>query len=425
MRSLRQSCAKLYSHPVFFALVMLLTAAATFFRVGRHINGHALAHWLINYQEGFIKRGLMGTLFQLRAVADFTGIPVETWYWGWIHLFLLLLYVFILFLCWRIFRLGRHWAYALAPYFLAGPFLVSNTSFIGYFDQIVAMMVMLVAFCLMKERILLAAILAGASVFIHENTVLLVLPLYGYWIFLGICLAKDRHAINYRRMWREAFVPLVTLCCFIAVFYYYEQVLSHQEKANYIAKTIAPYEAFKRGPESITRTLTTTYLEWWSTESEVVLRRFFDVYGFMTILLPLVVLSVFIARTLTSQIARQRIYFCLVCLLMLFPLSIFLMAFDVYRFWTFPVILALIFTYWVLHQSAGSIHFNAIKNYRELRWAVAVATLYTILTPWPYRDISLAARCLSYSPLFFWYACYLLGAGVCETDSARDTESRH
>jgi len=425
MEALRRFCANLYSHPVFFALVMLLTAIATFFRVDRHINGHALAHWLINYQDGFIKRGLMGTLFQLRAVADYTGIPVETWYWGWINLFLLLLYFAVLFLCWKIFRLNRHWTYAMTPYFIAGPFLVSNTSFIGYFDQIVAMMVMLVAFCFMKERIVLAAILAGASVFIHENTVLLVLPLYGYWIFLRICLRDAGEKIDYHRILREALVPLVTLCCFIAVFYYYEQVLSHQEKADYIAKTIAPYEAFKRGPESITRTLTTTYLEWWSTESEVVLRRFFDFFGFISILMPLFVASWYLAKTLTRSLVQQRAYFPVVYFLMIFPLSIFLMAFDVYRFWTFPVVLALIFVYWTLNGSANSVRSNILGSYRELRWAAAVATIYTIFSLWPYRDSSFETRCLFYSPLLFWYACYFIGAGTHEAKLAGNSQGGH
>jgi len=425
MPSLRQFCAKLYSHPGFFAFVMLLTAVATFFRVGRHINGHALAHWLINYENGFIKRGLMGTLFQLRAVSDLTGIPVETWYWGWIHFFLILLYLAILFICWKIFCLSRHWAYAVTPYFLAGPFLVSNTSFIGYFDQIVAMMIMLVAFFLVKERIVLAAILAGVSVFIHENTVLLVLPLYGYWVFLRICLADDNRPVDYRRICREALVPFVALCCFVMVFYYYEKILSYEQKADYIAKTIAPYEAFKRGPISITRTLTTTYQEWWSTESEVVFLRFFDFFGFITILLPLFVASWFIAKTLTHRVIRQRVYVCIVYVLMIFPLSIFLMAFDVYRFWTFPVVLALIFVYWALSRSAGTHHFNPPDSYRELRWAMAVATIFTILGYWPYRDASLAMRYLMYSPLFFWYVCYLIGAGSHEVESAPHADRGH
>jgi hypothetical protein len=425
MEAFRRVCAKLYSHPGLFAGVMLCTALATFFRTDRHINGHALAHWLINYEEGFIKRGLMGTLFQLRAVSDYTGLAVETWYWGWIHFFLILLYLCVLFICWKIYRLNRHWAYAITPYFLAGPFLLSNTSFIGYFDQIVAMMVMAVAFFLMKERVVVAAILAGASVFIHENTVLLVLPLYGYWVFLKISLADTYRSVNYRQILREALVPLVTLGCFMAVFYYYELALSFQEKADYIAQTIAPYEAFKRGPVSITRTLTTTYLEWWSTESEVVFLRFFDFFGFATILAPLFAASWLIAQTLTRNLLQQRFYCGAVFFLMIFPLSIFLMAFDVYRFWTFPVVLAMIFVFWALNRSAVSIHFNPVKKFRELRWAMAVATIFTILGYWPYRDASLAMRYLMYSPLFLWYACYLIGAGLHEAESVGHAQSGH
>lgn len=427
MAQTKQFCARLYTHPMLFASVLLVTAGATFFRVRGvgGVNGHALAHWLINYEEGFIKRGLMGTLFQLRAVSEFTGIPVETWYLGWVNFFLVLLYLVILFVCWKIFSLNRHWAYAVAPYFIAGPFLISNTSFMGYFDQIVALMVILVAFSLMKERILLAAILAGASVFIHENTVLLVLPLYGYWIFLEVCLARDHKPINYRRIMREAVLPIVTIGCFLAVYFYYEQILSQQEKADYITRTIAPYEAFRRGPESIIRTLTTTYGDWWGSEHEAVFYRFIDVYGGITILLPLLVISWCISQTLTDSVVRQRIYFGVIYPLMLFPLSIFLMAFDVYRFWTFPVVLALVFIYLLLKRGMDGGALIRVVSYRALRWGMALATIYAILCPWPYDDISLSNRCLWYSPLFFWYVCYLMGAGTHEADSIRQAQRGH
>lgn len=420
MNRVRALCLRIYSHPAVFAAVLLLTALATYYRVRGEINGHALAHWLMTYEEGFIKRGLMGSIFQLRAVSDLTGITLETWYWFWVNAFLVLLYLGILLVLWKIYKRSRQWAYAIAPFYMAGPLLLSNTSFIGYFDQQMALMSILAAFLLLKDRPLWAVLASGIAIFIHENALLFIVPLYLYWVLLRAWVSGDLQAGRYQRIWRESLWLILPIVCFVGVFFYYEQMMSLEEKADYIARTIAPYDAFKRGPTSIIRTLTSTYSEWWASEHEAFLYRMSDNYAFLVVLFPLLFMSTYIASTLTSRLSNRILLWVIIYVLMISPLSIFMIAFDVYRFWMFPLVPGLLFVYLLLYYAPVR-----QLNFRWLQWGMLLPTLVAILALWPYRDVSLATRCVWYLPLFCWYACYLVGMGAHEADSAGQAERGH
>ena len=112
------------------------TLLVSLWRGHRQPNDWAEAHWLLDYRFGFVKRGLLGSLYA--AFCSVTGtLPseggIQVIGWSLLGLFTAAL----LYILWRILaqtRWDASWL-LLAALLASSPFVVFSAHLIGYFDH--------------------------------------------------------------------------------------------------------------------------------------------------------------------------------------------------------------------------------------------------------------------------------------------------
>ncbi len=162
-----------------FALV--LAGAATAARAYRVPNDWAEAHWLIGYQSGFIKRGLVGTLLQpfLRRLES--PAAAESVIQTCALIVSVLLAVTLLWCCVRIVRqVQRPEALWVCLVFVTSSYWVMAAHLNGYFDHILILLTIAAAAAALRGWSWLGVGLLTVGVFVHETILLLGLPLFLY-----------------------------------------------------------------------------------------------------------------------------------------------------------------------------------------------------------------------------------------------------
>lgn len=152
-----------------------LALAVTVARALRAPNGYATAHWLLDYDLGFVRRGLPGTILRIACGGQVTSVAITT------VSFLLLaaLAGLCLALCDRMLSRcgGSPRMLIITVAFLSSPFWVMNAHLSGYFDTI-AYAAQIIALLLLRSGFPRSGILLiAATVFAHENILVTGLPL--------------------------------------------------------------------------------------------------------------------------------------------------------------------------------------------------------------------------------------------------------
>ncbi len=171
-------------------VVLLWTFGVTIMRGIRFPNGFAMAHWVIDYRFGLVKRGLVGSIFSLTTrimhihpteqLINILSIIVFTVY----CLVLIALGLRI------IHRAGWSTVVILTVLvFFSSPFIVMSAKLIGYFDNMFIVLLVISVILLLKGRIWSAAWVQVISVLVHESSLLVGFPIF----CLAWLLANSKH----------------------------------------------------------------------------------------------------------------------------------------------------------------------------------------------------------------------------------------
>jgi hypothetical protein len=166
---------------------MLWTLIITSLRATRLPNDFSKEHWFIDYRFGFVKRGLVGTIVTLATRAMHVR-PTE-------QLVNILASVQFGLFCTVLMWLGLHlvrrsgWSNTVTLVvlvFLSSPFIVMSAHLIGYFDNIIIVLTVLSLGLLFRKRIWAASCLQAISILVHENALLVGLPVFCFgWMLVN------------------------------------------------------------------------------------------------------------------------------------------------------------------------------------------------------------------------------------------------
>ncbi len=324
-----------------FALIWI--TGATLARAIRWPNDWAEAHWIITYRFGFIKRALAGSLLEL-------AVPPGQMEMGIRYVSAALLAALVAALLCLGARLCARsgWRpvmiFTVAAFF-ASPYVVMSAHLIGYYDQLLVLLAILACACALRGLPELAALLLVAGVFVHENTLVLGLPVA---IFAAILRLSPRQAgaaaPTARRSLalRYALMAAAPLAAFLLLFAYQRYYVDLATLRPVLKDHIHHFPFVERGRhEMVSKAYTTAFAFYYKTQSPYFRERILDLENGVQNGLTLLLLWTALAQGLRGR-AFAWLHFIAGVALSLVPLALQLIAWDTERIWAFPAATAFI-----------------------------------------------------------------------------------
>ncbi|HKB11152.1 MAG TPA: hypothetical protein VKD69_10870 [Vicinamibacterales bacterium] len=326
---------------IVFALVWALVV--TCLRSARLPNNFATEHWLIDYRFGFVKRGLIGSVVAVATALGGTR-PSEALIDA---LSIVLFIVFCGAILWAGLRIVRRsgWspgATAVVLAFLSSPFVVMSAHLIGYYDDIVVILTLTSLWLLFKRRPWAAAAVLSISVLVHENALLIGLPVFAWACWHVADDARPEAATGSR--WRRLLPAILPLAVFAlltvrlstAPHRLERDLTAYLSTYPFVAGTIADV----RVPHWITITFNDSYLLHRGHVQERLLSQ-----PMIALVLPtlLALLGALFEARATAAVSIESAIALVICLV---PESMHVMAWDTSRIWTYPIVSAFLLV-WV------------------------------------------------------------------------------
>jgi arylsulfatase A-like enzyme len=210
-------------------LLWLAMAAATLLylhtasRSLRSPGHYAAAHWLLSYEFGFVKRGLLGELARPLFVDKDPAQIEQILAWLGAAVFFALSAV----LLGAAFALLRRWLAlrgdpalgAGVAVFLSSPFVVMSAHLVGYYDHLLAIATFAAIALLRRGALAAVAALSVGMLLVHELWLLYGLPIVVFALLLETaddCAARDAPLLPSAAA-RGAYVLAPTLLVFLAI----------------------------------------------------------------------------------------------------------------------------------------------------------------------------------------------------------------
>ena len=382
----------------------IYTLFVTVLRAFRPPNDFAEAHWLLDYRYGFVKRGLIGEIFSL--ITGYLSIPVTA------QLIFILATVAFLIYCVLIIALSLRivqrsgWsteAVVVSLVFLSSPFVVMSAHLVGYYDNIIIVLGIVSIALLLKGRPWLGACLQVPALLTHENSIILIFPLF--------CLAWL--LVNSRRQKLGVpllpFLPLLLpICTFLAIAASPKLFLDEDFVKSYTAHLSQfPFIQEKRNtivPALIAR----SFLDYYATQSKVFADRISVAAMYGLILPTSLAILCFAARVYKIRNLSAEAFVLLgVCLA---PQLMHLVAWDTGRIWTYTILCAYL-ALWIYSELVTP-HEDSSTN--RLLCFAALVTNVVILTPLMDHEAdryTLVARLILYAPVILGSLALILDEG--------------
>jgi len=349
-----------YHYKAFIALGLLWAFFVTVIRTFRWPNDWAEAHWLTSYQFGFLKRGLAGTLIAPFVNSSFFGDSAELIIRIAATGFFLAFCGVLLFVCFRIIKRSHFGldALFLTLVFLTSPYIVLSAHLNGYYDNILLIITVGACLLVMVGKVWQATILMVLGVLIHELFFVVGFPSVVFCTLIKYA-KNPLGATGVRRFfgfWRQnsllVFLPVIIFgwiifnqTVILGAGLVKQQLVAHLSQFGFVEnnRNVIVPKAF-----------TTSFFVYLREEGPKFYSRVTNPFWFFSITMPLLVLLGFGWHVLRAVNFRKPIFVCLSAITLL-PLSVHAMAWDTGRFWTFPIVIALL-GIWVIMEIYPEVH---------------------------------------------------------------------
>jgi uncharacterized membrane protein len=142
-------------------------------------NNYAQVHWLLDYRFGFVKRGLVGTVFSaLFGTTNESQITEQLIACASLLVFALFCSV-LLFMCYRLLT-KTGWsreAFMLSAIFVTSPYIVMSAHLVGYYDNISVMCTFFSLYFVLKQQVWSSVVILTIGILIHESIIFTGIPL--------------------------------------------------------------------------------------------------------------------------------------------------------------------------------------------------------------------------------------------------------
>lgn len=304
--------------------------------------------WLINYDFGFIKRGLWGsivnyltpsTLFITPEYMEKAGLPV-----------LFLLITSLLAIAVRtLYLTNMNWVFfVFILTFFTSPFITMLANIRNYLDIPISLFGITALFFAVRRYNIIAMLLLSISVFIHELTIVIFLPL----LVLLFTLQHMNKGIKPLCFFSASLTVIIPLSCLVIIIIN-QQLLDigilRSQLENHLQLMLPMAEHRAR---LYSEMLTYSFISYLQEESLLFKSRISNPHFLFTIgLFPLVtlLLSWHLLKHITF---KQRLLLMLIiagCCIA--PLTLHLIAFDTSRIWTMPILSCFISLWLILEIS--------------------------------------------------------------------------
>jgi hypothetical protein len=293
-------------------------------------NDWSEAHWMIGYQFGFIKRGLPGAILNLffDVNSDFETIIIILSFVIFAVFSIALILVTHKILLNNSIRIDDLF---ICSIFLTSGYIVMSAHLVGYYDNILVLLLLFSLYLIQIKRFLLSFILLGISVLIHETTLVLSLPIVLFHLYIKYHNSGTKTNLTY--LFKVTSIPLITFILLTVVQYYFKidtnAIILHLENFPFIHEhyqTIVP-DAF-----------THSFFDYLKNQLPSLPRRllnknFIVIYG-----IPTVSIFFLIWKKMNTTKNNEKQIFIIYILTSLLPLSLHAIAWDTSRIWSYILI---------------------------------------------------------------------------------------
>jgi hypothetical protein len=387
----------------FAPLFYLVTVIAVYIRSGKSINNFAFVHWFVTYENGYIKRGLAGTLLQVEWLAAALAIPAADIVHCVSLIVLGVFYLSIVVICSKISRLGKT-TFIILPVVLTSASLAVVTRYTGYLDHLVFLLIIAAAFLLMHKLDYFAILLCGLGMLIHESMIVFCVPLLVFFILINTFLSGQYKIVstdNKRTALLLLAMVLLLLCLLILQSYW----ISIDGITNYLT-LIYKRNGFWGGPGNMVDVFSKSFVDWYASESPYFLQRVFSVYGFISTVIPVLFINTTLYFLIRSRYEYATVFYLLASLTCLTPVLLFLVAWDYDRIWSYPVILCIIFI-WLVSNKVETAELPR-THAKWLSTSGLFLTLLYVSLPLYLDNVDLIMRWVIFSPILFMSFCGVL-----------------
>lgn len=317
-------------------------AIVTTLRSLRWPNDWAEAHWLISYKFGFIKRGLIGTLF-----LPFVNSNPEFFIGIFSILLFLVMCVVLVSISMRIIRWSgvNISSLLLSLVFFTSPYLIMSAHINGYFDNILILLTVSACFLLKKNKILFSSLVVSIGVLTHEIIFLAGFPSVIFFAMVQHIIQTKPSTLRtltfsfFSRYKQLLFTPVVVFVCLILnqTFFIDANTLKSKLISHLSQFTFIEHNRNMIVPDAFAK----SFFDYLVNQSPKFIGRLSDPIHVLHIGLATFVFLLFTWKML-KDIDFKWIIFVSYILIVCFPLSLHVIAWDTSRIWTYPLVVALL-----------------------------------------------------------------------------------
>jgi len=319
---------------------LYLVTIVTILRALRWPNDWAKAHWLISYQFGFIKRGIIGTLF-----LPFANRNPEFTIGILSMLLLIAMCVVLLSISMRIIRLNDRniSSLLLSLLFFTSPYFVMSAHLNGYFDNVLILLTVFACVLVKKNKILLSSLVVSVGVLTHEIIFVVGFPSVVFFAMIQhIMQTKPSTArtlvLSFISRYKAlVFMPVfVFLCLVLNQTLFLDATALRSQLISHLSQF--PFIECDRNI-TVPNAITNSFFDYLTNQSPEFMYRIFHPAYIPHIGLALVIIILYVWRVLKDTDFKW-IIFVGFTLIVVLPLALHVIAWDTSRIWTYPLVVA-------------------------------------------------------------------------------------
>ncbi len=329
-------------------LILLYLCALTFsvLKTIRFPNDWSEAHWMLDYRFGFIKRGLAGEIFSWFFQKNEFNILILS---GGIS-FLLYAVIFIIAVR-ETFRRENSWHSILFFFtFFLSQYVIFSAHLIGYLDHLVFLMTILSVFLIKQKNIFWASVVAAISIFIHELSFFLLLPVSCFALVVKYTDVKkfSGKALLSVSITKKL-IAFLLLPLLAALFISTYQEISGEDYFIPLFKYLKEIPFItNKAADSVSSAYTKSFSYYFKEESGHFIQRLLISKATVLYGIPMVFSLWMIVKEFNLKYNLRVLI--LLAIVSFIPLLLHAIAYDTYRIWSFPFMI-LFLGFWLLRPA--------------------------------------------------------------------------
>ena len=377
-------------------IILLYTLIISTARTIRQPNDWSESHWLIGYQLGVYKRGLVGTV--VSGIFDYEQAEMAEKFIFVCSILLVVVFVFILF------KIYQKIPFPLAIVMGTSPFLMMFGHLIGYFDYFIFIITFLCIYCIKIRKKIFIPFLLILGLLIHESIAFIGFPVIALALF-SENLPEPKETSNQTLKKNTAEILKIFMAPILLLFlliFFIENGADVSVKKTAILNHLHSFGFVDIWLELIADAYNESFIFYLKTQYQDFPNRFFKL-----IFIPMYLNIAFFITYFHIELRRQAIkpiVIIFVYLVILSPLLLHLIAWDTTRIWVYPLLQASFLFY--VFRGVCQIKLRGIKKHLAVFLCLGIATMNIIYETPLVDDIperfTLTERLALNTPILFY-----------------------